>query len=74
MAELSKEAKVQLVQELLKRVGDKVIAYINEDKMPADWDGLELRRLVADKFEQETTTLPLDRHKDYVNMVRVCNL
>lgn len=74
MAELSKEAKIKFVEELLKKVGDKVISYINEEKMPADWDGLELTRLVADKFEQETRTLPPDRHKDYRNMTRVNNL
>lgn len=42
--------KREFVNELVKNVADEIIANIDANKIPEDWDGIELRWYLADKF------------------------
>ena len=44
-----------------------------QGEVPAEWDGLELRQWLADKFANETCPLGRKRLKDYRNTVAVSN-
>lgn len=48
----SKE-QIQFVTDLTNAVRDKVIERIEKGKIPETWDGIELRWLLRDKFENE---------------------
>lgn len=64
--------KRKFIRDLIGSVQRDIIAAVR--KMPDDWDGHELRQLIADKFEQETTDMPRSRAKDYANTRLVNNL
>lgn len=65
---------------LCNRVRDSIIAKI--ERMPEEWDGHELRRLIADTFEHEAWTVRKGsrdpayrrRYRKYVNIRGVENL
>lgn len=62
------------VRELSASVLESIVAKIEAGSVPADWDGHELRRLLADKFEEQTTKLAPKRNREYKNAVLVNNL
>lgn len=70
----------QFVTELTTNICAEVKAAILADKIPADWDGHELRVLLADKFEQSAQMSLIRRDKrserarDYHNTVITANL
>ena len=51
----SKEAKIAFIEQLTTGVTMNIVA--NIDKIPEHWDGIELRRYIADKFEESTMVL-----------------
>jgi hypothetical protein len=59
----------ELSESVINSICDKI-----GDGIPAEWDGHELRRYIADKFEAETTNLTNKRNRDYKNAVLVNNL
>lgn len=71
----AKEQK-RFVKELVKSIQDEVIASISSGKISDDWDGIELRWYLAEKFENSTwsTKLNKKRYKEYNNAVLVNNL
>lgn len=50
---LTKAQKAKFVRQLCRSVEKSVIAQI--PKMPDEWDGHELRELLAETFDRETT-------------------
>ncbi|WP_024516990.1 hypothetical protein [Bradyrhizobium sp. Tv2a-2] len=44
--------KIQFVNDLTTAIVEEIIE--NIPRMPEDWDGHELRRYIADKFEEKT--------------------
>jgi hypothetical protein len=57
------------------RVTDELIADIYAGKLPEEWDGHELRRLLALRFERAIVGNPgLVRIKDFNNTIAVNNL
>lgn len=73
--------KRAFVDELINNVHSAIVDKI--DDMPEEWDGIELRRYIADKFEESTIILRLGRVRsrghsrrlrDYRNEVLVRNL
>lgn len=44
------------------------------DRMPEDWNGIELRQLLADRFADATAPMQRKRMKEYKNTVRILNL
>jgi hypothetical protein len=41
----------RFVKELIKRVEEKIVADIDAGKTPDEWDGVELRWLIGERFE-----------------------
>lgn len=72
---MTKDDKIAFVNNLCNAVRDSVIA--NMDALPEAWDGHELRRFLADKFEHEAWTLgprakdARRRFRDYRNAVAI---
>jgi hypothetical protein len=48
---MTKEEKQQFIGDLIATVRASIVARV--DEMPEEWDGLELRRYIADKFEEQ---------------------
>jgi hypothetical protein len=55
---MTKDEKQQFIGDLIATVRASIVARI--DEMPEEWDGLELRRYIADKFNDEVFD-PLQR-------------
>jgi len=53
--------KRKLLRNFTKQVADHLLA--QSARWPADWDGHEIRELVAAAFNQERTRLMADDHK-----------
>lgn len=75
---MNAESKVEFVNNLTKSVCDEIVGKILTGKIPQEWDGHELRELLADKFAAERSE-PLSnkrsaRYKAYRNAVLTNNL
>lgn len=66
--------KADFVAELIDSVHAKILDRM--ERLPADWDGHELRQLLADCFAREVVSSIMRgrRLKDYRNAVLVNNL
>ena len=53
----TRREKSRFVRDLARAVAAEIVKKIDAGKVPAEWDGHELRRLLADKFEREVTGL-----------------
>lgn len=49
---MPKRAKIRLVRDITAKIRDEVIALIQKEKIPDNWDGIEMRQLLADKFSE----------------------
>ena len=50
---MDKNEKIMLTNNFINNVKKSIINLINKDKLPKDWDGIELREFIADKFDRE---------------------
>lgn len=64
--------KKQFIKNLTNSIRDELVAKVKD--MPECWDGIELRRLLADKFEHETYPIKGKRLKEFKNIVATTNL
>lgn len=68
----------QIVKQLCNSIRDQVVLQIKSGKHPDNWDGHELRSLLADKFRNEITASMSNKRsqrvKDFKNEVLVRNL
>ena len=72
---MDKPTKIELVRNLTRSVGEILINDIVEDKIPEDWDGIELRRLLAERFQRQVIgTMSRSRKREFENTVLVNNL
>lgn len=63
---MNKEEKKKFVIDLTKAVQDRIVVLIDEGKIPEQWDGHELRKLLADHFAYEMSALIVGKRlKDY---------
>jgi hypothetical protein len=73
---MTQREKRRFIRELIGSVKKTVIA--NVAKMPEEWDGIELREYLADKFAESRVLMSRPdmkrRLKDYRNEVLVRNL
>jgi len=74
---MNQAEKIRFVDSLIANVARDIVA--NVPRMPEDWDGHELRRYIADKFEESAMTIGKDkqyrrRFLAYRNEVIVRNL
>lgn len=47
---MNKEEQIEFVIQLTDNVKNEILQKINKNKIPENWDGIELRWLIADKF------------------------
>lgn len=66
------QEKEQFIRDLTSGVTESLLLSVK--RMPEDWDGHELRRLIAARFQRETTDMPRKRVRDFENEVLVRNL
>lgn len=74
---MDKQQQIDFVKDLAVNVANNVIRLIDADKVPENWDGVELRWLLADKFQDATLNMQREnkaRYKAYKNNVIVNNL
>jgi len=72
---MDKRAKKQFVKELTDSIVRDIIDYIDFDKIPEAWDGVELRELLKDKFDNaRVCSFTSKRKKEYNNIVIINNL
>lgn len=50
---MTREEQIQFVIDLTDSVRAELIIKIINEKIPEDWDGIELRKLLSLKFERE---------------------
>lgn len=70
--------QIKFLRDLTGAVADGIYQKIIDDELPATWDGIELRMLLAEKFGAEAhrcaDIMGRSRMKDYRNDVIVRNL
>jgi hypothetical protein len=77
---MTKIQQVNFVLDLCHAVRKDVVAQIDDGKIPEEWDGHELRRLLADRFEDAAQmSRPMadkrgKRYRDYANVKLINNL
>jgi len=72
---MNSEDKRRFVRELIENVTADILAKVN--KMPDDWDGIELRQFIADRFADASFTWSEQtrkRHAGHRNECLVRNL
>jgi hypothetical protein len=74
---MTKEKKEALLQELVTRVLDEMLAH--SDKWPEEWDGFELRWLAETAFSYEAPSRTrasghAKRYKEFKNILNTKNL
>lgn len=70
----TKAEKRKFIRDLTKSVTADLLQAV--DKMPEEWDGVEMRTYIADKFEyqQIRELMPLKRLRAYRNEIVIRNL
>jgi len=73
---MNRDEQKQFVESLTESVAQSVIKEINEGNIPSNWDGIELRWLLAEHFERNTLNKRerQARYREYENAVIVNNL
>ena len=75
---MDKIAKMEFVVDFMSSIQKEVLQNIASGRIPAEWDGHQLREYLADKFAWERTELmkrPRSRmRREYKNAVLVRNL
>ena len=73
---MTTQEQIKLIQDLTESVTHQLVEDIQNEKVPQNWDGLELRQLLDERFNQQTLThfLQTPRGRDYRNTVNTENL
>lgn len=71
---LTKEEKIKFIEGILDTMRESLLKKV--DKMPEEWDGFELRRLIADYAEEQIAFAKMDksRRRAYNNTRIVRNI
>lgn len=70
----SKEEQIEFVNELCKEIAKGIVNQIENGKVPAEWDGIELRWLVQEHASTNWGNKDKKRKREYNNIVIVNNL
>ena len=71
---MTKDEQFKFVDTFTKSVVNKVLDQILEEKLPASWEGWELKQHVADVFSERTFPMTGSRKTEYENYKLVNNL
>lgn len=67
---MTPEDQREFISDLTLAVRTKIL---NAD-IPAEWDGIELRQYIADKFAEQVADMPRTRRREYSNTILIRNL
>jgi hypothetical protein len=65
---MNKTTKKKIIRGLVRAVRDDLLAKV--ERMPASWDGIELRECVADAFDRERHMSNPYRKKEFARRLR----
>lgn len=71
---MNQQEQMNFVTELAESVAESIVRDIGKGKVPTEWDGVELRQLLADRFKDNTFKMTGKRKAEYNNTVLVNNL
>lgn len=73
---MTRKEQKQFVKNITSSIAAEIISKIESGKIPENWDGYELRELIADKAASETylRNRKDERFSDYKNTVLVSNI
>lgn len=74
---MKKQEQTKFVKDLTKAIRDQLLADIKAGRVPAEWDGIELRWLLAERFTNASrfgNSANNPRKRDFDNTVLVNNL
>ena len=75
---MTKDEKILFIAKLTGSICNELAAKIRDGRIPEEWDGHELRELLAEKFAAETSSVLKNkrsaRYKAYRNTVLTNNL
>jgi len=72
---MNKREKVQFVKSLVDMIEHKILIEILEDKIPLEWDGIELRWLLAERFNTNWVMPEAKKRKrEFRNTLLIRNL
>ena len=72
---MNKKEKIKFIRQLTKSVANDIIQKIKDNKIPKEWDGVELRQFLFDKFSP-SFALRYDkkRRRNYISDIEKLNL
>jgi hypothetical protein len=68
---MTRDEQIKLVMDFSSAIVCGVVKAIHDGKVPAHWDGFELRQILADKFASECRDMGRARKSDYKNTVAI---
>ena len=71
---MKRKDQIKFVRELTKSIGDSIIQKIQDGSLPEEWDGIEIRALLAQKAESATCPMHPKRKNNFRNTNLVNNL
>lgn len=71
---MTRQEQIKFVSALSNLIARRVIDLVKNDKIPEDWDGVELRQYLSDMFAGSTHAMPTKRKRAYKNALLVNNL
>lgn len=71
---MTRDEQKALVAALASNMAQHITILIDRGDVPEDWNGKQLRQLLADHCERNTLTMGLSERRKYNNTVLVNNL
>ena len=62
---MPRSEQIQFVRDLTASVANSTIEAIDQKRIPATWDGIELRKYLADKFAESVFPIVGPRLREY---------
>jgi hypothetical protein len=72
--ELTRTEQQEFVRQLCMAMAKRIVTEIEDGRIPATWEGYELRWLIADRAQNNTFEDTPKRRREYLNYCRVHNL
>lgn len=71
---MTRTEQTTFVAELAQSILEDVYSVIQNEDIPTEWDGLELRLYLAEKFNRSVVRMNRTRQNDYNNILLTTNL
>ena len=71
---MQRSEQKKFVKDLSVSITKTILTSIDAGKVPADWNGIELRQLLADKYQANTVAMTRSQKREFNNTVLTANL